>query len=185
MGIVNIDDDLHEQLRRASKVSCRSINAQAAYWIKDRHAVRDQSRAQLRRDHRARAERRRRGGAAAGDDRSMTKQPRNWRCWPNPAGCWPSVFGLLDRTPLAGRSTLEINDLVERFIVDMLHARPASKGQYGYGFVLNSSVNEVVCHGVPSPSDVLSRRRHRQFRHHAREERLHRRLQQDLSGRRR
>jgi len=34
MGIVNIDDDLHEQVRRASKVSCRSINAQAAYWIK-------------------------------------------------------------------------------------------------------------------------------------------------------
>lgn len=34
MGIVNIDDDLHEQLRRASKVSLRSINAQAAYWIK-------------------------------------------------------------------------------------------------------------------------------------------------------
>ncbi|QNQ11063.1 ParD-like family protein [Sphingomonas alpina] len=34
MGIVNIEDDLHEQLRRVSKVSCRSINAQAAYWIK-------------------------------------------------------------------------------------------------------------------------------------------------------
>jgi hypothetical protein len=34
MGIVNIDDDLHEQLRRASKVTFRSINAQAAYWIK-------------------------------------------------------------------------------------------------------------------------------------------------------
>jgi hypothetical protein len=34
MGIVNIDDDLHEQMRRASKVSCRSINAQAEYWIK-------------------------------------------------------------------------------------------------------------------------------------------------------
>ncbi len=34
MGIMNIDDDLHDQLRRASKVSCRSINAQAAYWIK-------------------------------------------------------------------------------------------------------------------------------------------------------
>lgn len=34
LGIVNIDDELHEQLRRASKVSCRSINAQAAYWIK-------------------------------------------------------------------------------------------------------------------------------------------------------
>lgn len=34
MGIVNIDDDLHDQLRRASRVTCRSINAQAAYWIK-------------------------------------------------------------------------------------------------------------------------------------------------------
>ena len=34
MGIVNIDDDLHDQLRRASRVSCRSINAQAEYWIK-------------------------------------------------------------------------------------------------------------------------------------------------------
>lgn len=34
MGIVNIEDDLHDQLRRASKVACRSINAQAAYWIK-------------------------------------------------------------------------------------------------------------------------------------------------------
>ena len=34
MGIVNIDDDLHEQVRRASRVSCRSINAQAAFWIK-------------------------------------------------------------------------------------------------------------------------------------------------------
>jgi hypothetical protein len=34
MGIVNIDDDLHDQVRRAIKVSCRSINAQAGYWIR-------------------------------------------------------------------------------------------------------------------------------------------------------
>lgn len=34
MGIVNIDDDLHDQLRRATKVSCRSINGQAAFWIR-------------------------------------------------------------------------------------------------------------------------------------------------------
>ncbi|WP_106640237.1 ParD-like family protein [Allosphingosinicella vermicomposti] len=34
MGIVNIDDELHDQLRRAAKMSCRSINAQAAYWIR-------------------------------------------------------------------------------------------------------------------------------------------------------
>ncbi|MBX6965690.1 hypothetical protein E5C31_06740 [Providencia rettgeri] len=34
MGIVNIDDELHDQLRKASTVSCRSINAQAAFWIR-------------------------------------------------------------------------------------------------------------------------------------------------------
>jgi hypothetical protein len=34
VGIVNIDDDLHDQVRKASTVSFRSINAQAAYWIK-------------------------------------------------------------------------------------------------------------------------------------------------------
>jgi plasmid stability protein len=34
MGIVNIEDELHEQLRRAAKASCRSINAQAAFWIR-------------------------------------------------------------------------------------------------------------------------------------------------------
>lgn len=34
MGIVNIDDDLHDQVRKASTVSLRSINAQAAFWVK-------------------------------------------------------------------------------------------------------------------------------------------------------
>ena len=67
-----------------------------------------------------------------------------------------SVFTHLDSLPLAGMSTLEINDRVEAFIVDQLNARPASKGQYGYGFVLNSSRNAVVCHGVPSADEVLA-----------------------------
>jgi hypothetical protein len=34
VGIVSIEEELHDQLRRASKVSYRSINAQAAFWIK-------------------------------------------------------------------------------------------------------------------------------------------------------
>jgi methionyl aminopeptidase len=52
-------------------------------------------------------------------------------------------------------STLQIDEMVEQFIVHDLQARPASKGQYGYEFALNSSVNDVVCHGVPSQSNVL------------------------------
>ncbi|MBX9575424.1 MAG: type I methionyl aminopeptidase [Caulobacteraceae bacterium] len=66
-----------------------------------------------------------------------------------------SVFTHLDGLTLAGMSTLEINDEVERFIVDDLKARPASKGQYDYGFVLNCSRNEVVCHGVPSADEIV------------------------------
>lgn len=34
MGIVKIDDDLHEEVRQASAVMCRSINAQAEFWMK-------------------------------------------------------------------------------------------------------------------------------------------------------
>ena len=34
MGIVKIDDELHEDARQASTVMCRSINAQAEFWMK-------------------------------------------------------------------------------------------------------------------------------------------------------
>lgn len=67
-----------------------------------------------------------------------------------------SVFTHLDTLPLLGMSTLEVDARVERFIVDELKARPASKGQYGYGFVLNCSINAVVCHGVPSAEEILT-----------------------------
>nr|WP_295383159.1 type I methionyl aminopeptidase [Pseudoxanthomonas sp.] len=66
-----------------------------------------------------------------------------------------SVFDVLDRTKLEGCSTLDINDLVERMIVDDLKARPASRGQYGFPYVLNASIDDVVCHGMPSRDDVL------------------------------
>ncbi len=65
------------------------------------------------------------------------------------------VFSELDSFIAPGITTLEIDRFVERYIVDCLNARPASKGQYGYQFVLNSSVNDVVCHGVPSATKKL------------------------------
>jgi hypothetical protein len=34
MGIVKIADHMHEELRKASVVMCRSINAQAEFWMK-------------------------------------------------------------------------------------------------------------------------------------------------------
>ncbi|WP_312798677.1 type I methionyl aminopeptidase [Tianweitania sp.] len=85
----------------------------------------------------------------------MTKQPHELALLAQSGRLLASVFALIDRTPLLGKSTLEINDMVEQFITHDLQARPASKGQYDYGFVLNASINEVVCHGVPSETDVL------------------------------
>lgn len=85
----------------------------------------------------------------------MTRQPRELALLAESGRLLASVFAMLDRIPLAGKSTLEINDRVEHFITHDLQARPASKGQYGYGFVLNASRNDVVCHGIPSQTDVL------------------------------
>ena len=65
------------------------------------------------------------------------------------------VFHALDRLELKGKSTLEINDFVDRMITHDLHARPASKGQYGFAYALNASIDDVVCHGVPAAKDVL------------------------------
>lgn len=85
----------------------------------------------------------------------MTKNPHELALMAESGRLLASVFGQLDRLSLIGMSTRQVDEMVERFIVHDLLSRPASKGQYGYGFVLNSSVNDVVCHGVPSQSDVL------------------------------
>ena len=65
------------------------------------------------------------------------------------------VFSHLDQRIASGVSTMAINDWAERYIVDQLQARPASKGQYDYQYVLNASVNHVVCHGIPSDKQIL------------------------------
>ena len=85
----------------------------------------------------------------------MIKTPEELRLMAQSGRLLAEVFHMLDRQVLIGRSTLDINDQVERFIVDELKARPASKGQYGFAYVLNSSINQVICHGVPSAKDVL------------------------------
>lgn len=85
----------------------------------------------------------------------MTKRPEEIELLSESGRLLASVFQFLDGLSLAGMSTLEVNDAVERLIVEELKARPASKGQYGYEFTLNASINQVVCHGVPSPDDVL------------------------------
>ncbi|MBA1205400.1 type I methionyl aminopeptidase [Pseudomonas capeferrum] len=66
------------------------------------------------------------------------------------------VFADLDRFIRPGVTTMQINDRAEAYIVETLRARPASKGQYGFPYALNTSVDQVVCHGMPDAGQVLA-----------------------------
>jgi methionyl aminopeptidase len=85
----------------------------------------------------------------------MTKRPEEIALMAESGQLLADVFGYLDQMSLIGMSTMQVNDLIDNFIVNELKARPASKGQYGYAYALNSSRNNVVCHGVPSKTDML------------------------------
>jgi methionyl aminopeptidase len=85
----------------------------------------------------------------------MTKRPGEIALMAESGRLLAEVFGHLDRLDLIGMSTMQVNDLVDRMIVERLNARPASKGQYGFAYALNSSRNNVVCHGVPSATEIL------------------------------
>jgi len=85
----------------------------------------------------------------------VIKQPDELELMAEAGRLLARVFRCLDGLDMVGRSTMQLNDMVERMIVDELHARPASKGQYGFPYVLNASIDNVVCHGMPSTDDVL------------------------------
>lgn len=85
----------------------------------------------------------------------MTKRPEEIALMAESGKLLAAVFSHLDKLDLIGMSTMQVNDLVDSLIVNELKARPASKGQYGYAYALNASRNHVVCHGVPSPSEIL------------------------------
>jgi methionyl aminopeptidase len=85
----------------------------------------------------------------------MTKRPEEIALMAESGQLLAEVFGYLDQMSLIGMSTMQVNDLIDNLIVNELKARPASKGQYGYAYALNASRNNVVCHGVPSTTDIL------------------------------
>jgi methionyl aminopeptidase len=85
----------------------------------------------------------------------MTKRPEEVALMAAAGKLLAGVFGHLDKLDLVGMSTLQVNDVVDDFIVHTLSARPASKGQYGFAYAMNTSRNDVVCHGVPSATEIL------------------------------
>ncbi len=53
-----------------------------------------------------------------------------------------------------GVSTLTLNDAAHQFIIDH-HAIPAPLGYNGFPKSICTSINNVVCHGIPSATDIL------------------------------
>ena len=64
------------------------------------------------------------------------------------------VLDLIERENHAGMSTAEIDRLVYDFTVSH-GATPAPLGYEGYPKSVCTSINEVVCHGIPSEFEVL------------------------------
>lgn len=56
-----------------------------------------------------------------------------------------------------GLTTMQLDEFCEDFIVNQLKAIPGSKGQYGYPYTINTSVNHVICHGMPSVHQQLKK----------------------------
>ncbi len=54
-----------------------------------------------------------------------------------------------------GITTMDIDEFCEDYIRNTLHAIPGSKGQYGYPYSVNTSLNHVICHGMPSTKQQL------------------------------
>jgi methionyl aminopeptidase len=56
-----------------------------------------------------------------------------------------------------GITTMDIDVFCEDYIRHTLHAIPGSKGQYGYPYSVNTSLNHVICHGMPSKKQLLKK----------------------------
>lgn len=56
-----------------------------------------------------------------------------------------------------GITTMDIDTFCEDYIRNTLKAIPGSKGQYGYPYSVNTSLNHVICHGMPSDKQILKK----------------------------
>lgn len=61
-----------------------------------------------------------------------------------------AVLDAVTKEIKSGMTTLELDAFCEGYIIEKLGAIPGSKGQYGFPYTINTSVNNVVCHGMPN-----------------------------------
>ncbi|UNU73968.1 type I methionyl aminopeptidase [Moraxella nasovis] len=65
------------------------------------------------------------------------------------------VLKMLDNHVKAGVSTGKLDDLAHDYIVNTQHAIPACLGYHGFPKSICTSINHVVCHGIPDHDRIL------------------------------
>ncbi|KTD42213.1 type I methionyl aminopeptidase [Legionella parisiensis] len=61
-----------------------------------------------------------------------------------------SVLQMIEPHVVAGTSTIELERICRRYIIEDLKAIPSTLNHYGFPACICTSINHVVCHGIPS-----------------------------------
>ncbi|HAT1727703.1 TPA: type I methionyl aminopeptidase [Legionella pneumophila] len=61
-----------------------------------------------------------------------------------------SVLEMIEHYVIAGTSTRELEQICRQYIVEDLKAIPSTLNHYGFPACICTSINHVVCHGIPS-----------------------------------
>ena len=67
------------------------------------------------------------------------------------------VLAMIEPHVVPGVSTDTLDRLCHEHIVNLQGATPANLGYQGYPKTVLTSVNQVVCHGIPSPDKILKK----------------------------
>jgi len=65
------------------------------------------------------------------------------------------VLSMIEPHVVPGVSTAALDAICHKYIVDVQGTIPANVGYLGYPKTILTSVNNVVCHGIPSPDKIL------------------------------
>lgn len=86
--------------------------------------------------------------------RDLILSPSQIECMEQSAKITKSIIDEAEKIIKPGVSTLEINDLVHKLTIDK-GAIPAPLNYNGFPKSCCTSINNVVCHGIPSEKDIL------------------------------
>lgn len=67
------------------------------------------------------------------------------------------VLSMVEAYVVPGVTTGALDKICHDYIVNVQGAIPANLGYHGYPKTILTSVNQVVCHGVPSPDKILKK----------------------------